>query len=101
VIREVTAPRDGFVNAIDGEALGLVVVALGGGRQVDGDVIDPAVGLSQVARLGQSVNKGDVLAVVHAARPDHADRAERSVRSAITLSKVALTPPDLIHARVD
>lgn len=101
VIREVTAPRDGFVNAIDGEALGMCVVRLGGGRQVEGDVIDPAVGLSNVASLGRAVKKGDVLAVVHAARPDHADRAERDVRAAITLSNVALSRPDLIHARVD
>ncbi|MGB7317180.1 MAG: thymidine phosphorylase, partial [Planktotalea sp.] len=42
VIREVTAKQDGIITAIDGEALGLAVVALGGGRQVESDLIDPA-----------------------------------------------------------
>ncbi|TNF60911.1 MAG: thymidine phosphorylase, partial [Rhodobacteraceae bacterium] len=39
VIREVPSPGDGHVAAIDGEALGLAVVALGGGRQVEADAI--------------------------------------------------------------
>ncbi|MGI9369753.1 MAG: thymidine phosphorylase, partial [Ruegeria sp.] len=55
VIQEVPALKDGFVTAIDGEALGLAVVALGGGRQVEGDVIDPAVGFSNIVRLGDKV----------------------------------------------
>ncbi|MEM6939476.1 MAG: thymidine phosphorylase [Pseudomonadota bacterium] len=85
VIREVKAASDGIVTAIDGEALGLTVVALGGGRQRETDAINPAVGLSEVVRLGTSVKRGAALAVVHAARPDHADTAARAVQAAITL----------------
>ncbi|MDX5402606.1 MAG: thymidine phosphorylase, partial [Rhodobacterales bacterium] len=46
VIREVKAAQAGYVAAMDGHALGLTVVQLGGGRQVEGDRVDPAVGLS-------------------------------------------------------
>ena len=86
VIREVPARMDGYVAAIDGEALGMAVVHLGGGRMVETDPVDPAVGIAQVARLGAAVHKGQPLAVVHAARPDAADRAARAVRDAIELS---------------
>ena len=102
VIREVAAPADGHVTGIDGEALGLAVVALGGGRRVETDSIDPAVGLEQVVRLGQVVRKGQPLCVVHAARPDAADRAARDVRVAITVTpEPAARLPALIHERVD
>ncbi|MCR8826196.1 thymidine phosphorylase [Pseudosulfitobacter koreensis] len=100
VIREVTATHAGVVQAIDGEALGRIVVGLGGGRAVESDVVDPAVGLSGVLRLGDNVAKGQPLAVIHASHPDHADRAEAAVRAAFTLGEGAVKTPPLIHARV-
>ncbi|MGA9254545.1 MAG: thymidine phosphorylase [Roseobacter sp.] len=102
VVREIVALTDGYIDAIDGEAMGLAVVALGGGRLVETDDVDPAVGLERVVRLGEHVRKGQPLAVVHAARPDAADRAVRAVRAAISLAPEAMKePPTLIHERVD
>lgn len=100
VIQEVTAKETGYVTAIDGEALGLAVVALGGGRQVESDEIDPAVGLSSVIRLGAKVTKGEPLAVIHAAREDAARQAELALRQAITLGDAAPDLPPLIHERI-
>ncbi|MCL6284056.1 thymidine phosphorylase [Ruegeria sp. 2012CJ41-6] len=97
VIQEVTAPDAGYVRAIDGEALGLAVVALGGGRQVESDVVDPSVGLSSVVRLGGRVERGAPLAVIHAAREDAARHAEQAVRAAIRLSPDPVAVPKLIH----
>lgn len=85
VVGDVTAPRAGVVTAIDGEALGLAVVAMGGGRQVETDRIDPAVGLSDVVRLGTPVAPGDPLATIHAADDDAAMAAALAVRSAIAI----------------
>ena len=101
VIREISARDAGVVTAIDGEALGLAVVALGGGRQVETDTVDPAVGFSNIVALGQTVSRGDILGVVHAARPDQADQAAATLRAAITLSDTPAPIPDLIRAKVD
>lgn len=90
VIQEVPAPRAGYVAAFDGEALGRAVVRLGGGRQVETDMIDPAVGLSEVVPLGARVEQGQPLAILHASREDQAMAAAQAVQSAITLSE---TPP--------
>jgi thymidine phosphorylase len=98
VVGEVTAPRAGHVAAIDGEALGFAVVALGGGRQVESDRVDPAVGLSEVAPLGTRVAAGDPLAVIHAADESRAEAAAKAVRAAITIGP-APTPTDLILER--
>ncbi|OSQ57767.1 thymidine phosphorylase [Marivita cryptomonadis] len=96
VIREVTAATSGTVTAIDGEALGLTVVALGGGRQVESDVVNPAVGLSDVVSVGDRVTKGQPLARVHAARESQADEAEQALRAAITLTDGPATAPPLV-----
>ncbi|MDF1854509.1 thymidine phosphorylase [Pseudooceanicola sp.] len=100
VIREVVAPRDGYISAYDGEALGLAVVDLGGGRQVEGDVIDPSVGLSDVLPLGTLVARGQPLARVHAARTEAADQAVAAVLAAVTLGEVVPVVPPLIHERI-
>lgn len=100
VIREVPAPKDGYISVIDGEALGLAVVALGGGRQVESDVIDPAVGLSNIVRLGDKVTKGTPLVAIHAAREDAARQATERVLAAIQIQDAPTDPPDLVHERI-
>jgi thymidine phosphorylase len=97
VIREVTSLEGGYVSAIEGEALGLAVVALGGGRQVESDLIDPAVGLSDVVPLGAFIVKGQPLARIHAAREGQADRAAQAIRRAITLASNPPAKQDLVH----
>lgn len=96
VMREVTAQQSGVVQAMDAEALGLAVVALGGGRMIESDTVDPAVGLSRVVRLGSRIEKGQPLAVIHAARPAQADDAVAAVRAAIILGSDKMPVPDLI-----
>ncbi|WP_171174755.1 thymidine phosphorylase [Ruegeria sp. HKCCD8929] len=100
VVQEVQARKAGYITAIDGEALGLAVVALGGGRQVEDDVIDPSVGLSGMVRLGDKVGKGEPFAVIHAAREDAARQAEAAVRAAITLGDNPTDLPPLVHERI-
>ncbi|WP_415921674.1 thymidine phosphorylase [Tateyamaria sp. SN6-1] len=100
VIREVVAERSGYLTEMDGEAMGLAVVGLGGGRAVETDKINPAVGLSQVARLGARLERGQTLAVIHAARPVDADRAEAQLRAAMRIGPDAPDVPGLISERI-
>ncbi len=100
VISEVYAPRDGYVGEINGEALGLCVVGLGGGRQVEGDKIEPSVGLSDVLPLGTRVRRGDTVLRIHAAREDAARRAQAQVLNAIEITDSAPEIPPLIYERI-
>jgi thymidine phosphorylase len=97
VIREVFADRDGVVVAHDTRALGIAVMNLGGGRAVESDVIDPAVGLDAVSGPGTAVGPGGrPLAVVHARDAAGADAAEAAVRAAIVVGDagaVGVSPP--------
>ena len=100
VIREVKADRAGYVAQVDGEALGLAVIHLKGGRQVETDTIDPSVGFSDVVPLGTWVDVGDPLLRVHASRVDLAQKAEMAVRQAITLSEETPDLPPLVYEQV-
>ncbi len=88
----VPALRSGFVAQIDVRALGLAVVALGGGRARPGDAVDPRVGLTAVLPLGAAVQTGQALAVVHAARVETVQGAVLAVQQALLLGDLA---PDL------
>ena len=100
IVGDVTAAQSGHITAIDGEALGLAIVALGGGRRVETDRINPAVGLTDMVRLGAAVDRGQPLCTVHAASEDAAEQAAQAVRAAITIGE-ATTPGPLILERID
>lgn len=89
VQRAVTAPAAGVVQAIDVRALGECVVDLGGGRRAPGAPIDPAVGLAEVRGLGEAVQRGEALAIVHARNVGDAERASVQVRAAFAVGEVA------------
>jgi len=100
VVGDVPAPEAGFISAIDGEALGLAVVRMGGGRQVESDRIDPRVGFSDVVSLGTRVERGDPMATIHAADEASAQAAAQAVLRAITIGQDVDTS-DLIIDRID
>ncbi|MBV1925675.1 MAG: thymidine phosphorylase, partial [Rhodobacteraceae bacterium] len=68
--------------------------------QVESDMIDPAVGLSGLVRLGEKVEKGKVLGVIHAGREDAARGAEMAMRRSITVGPGPSPAPDLIYERI-
>ena len=82
---DVLAPASGFVAAMDTRAIGLTVVALGGGRLHASDAVDPRVGLSSVLAIGAPVQAGTALARVHARNHADAAAARDRLLGAITL----------------
>ena len=100
VIAEVTSDSDGFVTAIDTRALGEAVVRLGGGRLRDGDRINPSVGLSDMAGLGEGIGRGVPLALIHAATDADAQAAARAVHAAYRIGTSAPDEPPLVLKRI-
>jgi thymidine phosphorylase len=94
----VTRPADpaeaGIVTAVDVRAVGLAVVALGGGRAREDNPVDHSVGLTDVAAPGERVGPGErPLALVHAADEAAARRAADSLRAAYRLGDAAPEAP--------
>jgi thymidine phosphorylase len=100
VVMEVPALEDGYVAAIDGMALGHAVVHLGGGRMRDGDRINPAVGLSDLAGIGEETGAGVPLAMVHAASVEAAKEAVKAVQAAYRIGAAMPEEPPLVLKRI-
>ena len=89
VVVEVFAAKTGVVTAFDTRALGMAVVALGGGRLRSDQEIDPAVGLSDIVELGTEVQVGQALLSIHARNAGDAEVAAARVQQAIRIEGAA------------
>ena len=94
---EVEPASPGVVSSVDVRAVGLAVVALGGGRIRESDPVDHSVGLTDVAAPGERVGPGErPLAVVHAADREAAERCADALRSAYELGEAARDTPAVV-----
>jgi pyrimidine-nucleoside phosphorylase len=79
LVRAVTARESGFVQAISTEALGRAALHLGAGRSAKDDPVDHAVGIVCHAKRGDRVERGELLAEVHARDEGSAGRGASDV----------------------
>ncbi|WP_375459372.1 thymidine phosphorylase [uncultured Enterovirga sp.] len=100
ITREVAPDRAGYVEAVDTRAIGLAVVALGGGRIRAEDRIDHAVGLTRLAGIGKAVGPDRPLALIHATDEAAADAVARAVSRAYRIGDGAPSLPQLIQERI-
>ncbi|MFB9860641.1 pyrimidine-nucleoside phosphorylase [Salinicoccus siamensis] len=70
---EVKSKESGFVEEIKAEEIGIASAMLGAGRQTKEDVIDLAVGLVLKKKVGDPVEVGETLAVIHSNTEDVAE----------------------------
>ena len=82
----VRSARTGWVSNMATREIGLLVVELGGGRRRAGDAVDPRVGLSGIASIGQRIQAGEPLATVHAADEPSAAAAGKRLLELIDVS---------------
>jgi pyrimidine-nucleoside phosphorylase len=100
VIVPVPAPHAGVVTQIDALEVGLTVVALGGGRQAKGDLIDHRVGVICQAKVGDRVGAGDPLWLVHAGDDESAQSAVKRLQAACTLEDRSVAASPIILDRI-
>jgi pyrimidine-nucleoside phosphorylase len=95
-----TASRSGFVVRVEPRAVGRGLIALGGGRTMMSDTIDPAVGFVITAKPGDWVEAGEPMASVYSRDRAGIDRGRAVLRSAVTISDEAEPPLPLVSHRV-
>ncbi len=100
VIRDVPAAVSGYVHRMDTVALGNAAQAMGAGRRVKTDVIDPAVGFVMCRRIGDRVEAGEALATVHARDEATAQAASEAIVRCVAIGAEPSAPCKLIHAIV-
>jgi pyrimidine-nucleoside phosphorylase len=82
---EITAPRGGYVSAIDAEEIGLASAMIGAGRDTKEDSIDPAVGVILQVKIGEKVDEGGVLCRIYYTKEDRLEEAAERVEDAFRL----------------
>jgi pyrimidine-nucleoside phosphorylase len=92
---EVAGPG-GYLASTEAEEVGRAAVFLGAGRLRKGDPIDPAVGFEFLPRVGDRLDPGQPVAVVHARDRESAERAGRMILEAIRFSHEAVEAPPLV-----
>ena len=95
-MREITAPRAGYVSAIQAEEIGRASTMMGAGRNRKEDGIDPAVGVILEVKIGEKVDSGAVLCRLYYTREDGLDDAAEMVEDAFRISQTKPEPRELI-----
>lgn len=95
IVQAIHPVRPGVVASVNTRAVGMAVVAIGGGRTRPQDTIDHAVGLTDLAGIGDAVGADRPLAVVHARTQSQVAVAREAVLGAYRVGRrhPALTEP--------
>ncbi len=93
---EVKASQEGYVTAINAEAIGVSAMLLGAGRKKKDDLIDYSAGLTMVKKVGDKVNAGDTICLLHT-NLDEYHEAENMVRSAYSFCDTGPKPINYIY----
>lgn len=97
LVQDLPSPQSGYVATLDAMKVGLATVALGAGRQKKGEEIDRAVGVVLKKKVGDRVEKGEPLLVIHANDESKLAEVRERLLSAYSWSDAPVQPAPLIR----
>jgi pyrimidine-nucleoside phosphorylase len=99
-IRELRAPRAGWVTSVQADAIGTASVRLGAGRAKKGEKVDHAAGIVLRVKVGDRVKREALLAELHGSHAAHVQGTLEIVRNAIHIGGRRTAPRRLLISRV-
>ncbi|MBF7096869.1 thymidine phosphorylase [Alkalibacter mobilis] len=97
---EVRSSIEGHVNKIDASMIGQAALIVGAGRENKESKIDPGVGLILHKRVGDHVDKDEILAEIYFNDKSRLDDAVKKVFDAIKISNAKISAGKLILGQV-
>ena len=94
---EIKATKSGYISKMNAEEIGVASVILGAGRETKDSVIDHSAGIVLVKKLGDKVEAGDTLAVLHTNNPAAIPAAESKFLGALSFSDSEVELGKLIY----
>ena len=101
IIEEITADKDGYMERIACDEIGICSLILGGGRETKESAIDLSVGLILHKKVGDQVKKGESVASFHANDRDKLMQAKERFAKAYSISENPAVKRELIHQILD
>jgi thymidine phosphorylase len=101
VIKDVVATHSGYISAMQTRDIGMSIVGMKGGRTANGQMIDHTVGFDRILPVGTVINRGDVVARIHAADDDQAAKASQEYLTALSISESKPEAVPVIYKIID
>jgi pyrimidine-nucleoside phosphorylase len=96
----VKAKKRSFITQMDTEAIGKLLIELGGGRRRASDVIDPSTGIEFHRKLGARVQPGEVIATIYAPSGLNGDELQTKLLQTITFGGTRKSVAKLIMEQI-
>lgn len=96
-VRKLPAPKRGYVHTINAGMIARGVQLLG---QKKNGKYDPAVGVSEIKKVGTQVKQGEPLMMIHYNEEERLESALEYLKSAYRLAPKRPNPPELVVERV-
>ncbi len=96
----LVAAKAGIVQDVDAMEVALAALRLGAGRAKAEDNVNPAVGITGLVKVGETVAEGQPLAVIHADDDESWAAAEVRLRECIKIGDTTVATPPLIAERI-
>lgn len=98
---EVTSSAEGYLEKMDAYEIGMASVELGAGRRRKEDAVDPRAGIVLEKKIGDTVRKGETIAVGFTNNKQAVEGVNRMLSQAFSIGDSPPEPLRLISGRVD
>lgn len=95
------AEKDGFISEFNSYEIGMAAVNLGAGRMKLTDKVEPKAGMIFKKRVGDKVQKGDVIAKVFTELENSIEPAESRLTNSVVISEKESKKIELIQNLID
>lgn len=100
IIVGVSAPKAGYITGMQTRDIGMAVVGLKGGRIANGQQIDHSVGFDRILPISTRINRGDIVARVHASDQNAATAASQQYLAALIINEQQAEEPAVIYQTI-
>lgn len=99
---EIRASQSGYVTSLNALEIGVSSMKLGGGRETLDDVIDMSAGILLNKKVGDHVDKGELLATLHTNKgPEEYKPIADDVKKAFVIVSEKVTPMPVIREIIE
>lgn len=96
VIEQIISNEEGYLEEIDTFELGIAAAELGAGRKTLEDKIDPKAGIVFKFKIGDKINKGELIAQLYSQSPSKIENVKKKFHRLIKYSPEPVKAPELI-----
>lgn len=101
IVKPVISNREGYVEKIIAEEIGLASLALGAGREKKEDEIDYSAGIMIAKKVGDYINIGDTIATIYVNSETNIEIVSEKIKKAYYIGDDKVTENKLIYGTVD